>query len=170
MLTRTRLGWSIDSATPGVVGALGRGGQGLHRARSADRRRRGLGHFLQRAAADPFRDHQAAGAGVDDVEDTGDAEFVEAAQSHGASQDFADLLVGQPPVRIDERQRHLPIQRGVQRLPELQVRRPAVEHQQPVATAGDAGAGDQVLFVGIGSRSAASIVARRIGGFEDGIG
>ena len=59
------------------------------------------------------------------------------------------LLVGQRRVGIDERQRHLAIQRGVERLPELQGGRPAVEDQQPVAAAGDAGAGDQVdVFVG----------------------
>ena len=57
------------------------------------------------------------------------------------------LLVGKCCVRIDESQCHLPIQRGVQCLPELGVRRPAMEDQQPVATAGDAGPGDQLLFV-----------------------
>ena len=84
---------------------------------------------------------------MDDVEDPRDPEFVHAAQPHGARQDLANLLVGQRPVRIDEGQRHLPIQCSVQRLPELQVRRAAVEDQQPVATAGDAGAGNQVQGV-----------------------
>ncbi len=84
---------------------------------------------------------------MNDVEDSGDANFVDAAQPHGASQDLAELLVGKRRVRIDESQCHLPIQRGVQCLPELSVRRPAMEDQQPVATAGDAGTGDQLLFV-----------------------
>ena len=131
----------------GVVGDLGRGGQGLHGASCTYGGRRGVGHLLQRAAPDPFGDHQATGAGVDDIKDSGDAGFVDSAQPHGARQDLAKLVVGKRPVGVHERQRHLPVQRSVQGLPELQMRRPAVEDQQPVAAARDAGAGDQVLVV-----------------------
>ncbi len=55
--------------------------------------------------------------------------------------------VRQRGVGIDERQRDLAVERGVQRMPELQVRRTAVEHQQPVAPAGDGGAGNEVDVV-----------------------
>ena len=55
-----------------------------------------------------------------------------------------ELLVGQRRVGIDECQPDLAIQRRVQCLPELQVRRSAVEDQQPVAAASDGGAGYEV--------------------------
>ena len=81
---------------------------------------------------------------MDNVENPGDPEFVDAAQPHRARQDLANFLVGQRPVRVHERQRNLPIQRRVERLPELQVQHSAVEDQEPVAAAGDAGAGNKV--------------------------
>ena len=64
----------------------------------------------------------------------------------------ADCSSGSVAVRVDEGQRHLAVQRGVERLPELQVRRTAVEDQQPIAAAGDDGAGYQmdVLVRGCG--------------------
>ncbi len=59
------------------------------------------------------------------------------------------MLVGQRRVRVDEGQRDLPVQCGVERLPELQVGRAAVEDQQPVAATADAGAGNEVdVFIG----------------------
>ena len=66
------------------------------------------------------------------------------AQPRRACQDLAHLIRRQGAVGIDERQSHLAIQRGVEGLPELQGGRTAVEHQQAVTAAGDAGAGDQV--------------------------
>jgi two-component system OmpR family response regulator len=44
-------------------------------------------------------------------------------------QDGLHLRSGKPALRVDERQRHLPIQRDVEGLPELQPGRSAVEHQ-----------------------------------------
>ena len=68
-----------------------------------------------------------------------------------AGQDLLHLLVGQRRVRVDEGQRDLAVQRGVERLPELQVGRAAVEDQQPVAAAADGGAGNEVdVLVGGG--------------------
>ena len=128
----------------GAVGRVGGGGQRLHGPDGADGRRRGVGDLLQRTAANPLRDHQAAGSGVDDVEHPGDAGLVDPAEPQGAGQDVLQNVLGQGPVRVDEGQRHLPVQRGVERLPELQGRRTAVEDQQPVAAAGDTGAGNQV--------------------------
>ena len=169
MLTRTRLGWSIDSATPDAVGGLGGGGQRLDRAGAADRGRRRLGHFLQGPAADPLADHQPAGAGVRDVEDAGDAGHVDAAQLQRAVQDLLQLLVGQRRVGVDEGQRDLPVQRGVQRLPELQVGRAAVEDQQPVAAAADGGAGDEVDVL-VGGGRLDRRFARRVEGQRSRVG
>ena len=147
MLTRTRLGWSMDSATPARWAALGGRGQRLDRARTADRGRRGVGDLLQRAAANPLRHHQAAGTGAGDVEHAGDAGPFEAAQLSVRARISCTCSSGRVRVGVDERQRHLPVQRGVEGLPELQPGRTAVEHQQPVASAGDAGAGDEVDVV-----------------------
>ena len=126
------------------VGGLGGRGQRLDRAGPADRRRRRLGDLGQRSAADPLRDHQPARAGADHVEHPCDAGHVQAAELEGARQDLPHLLVGQRRVRVDERQRDLAVQRGVEGLPELQVRRAAVEDQQPVAAAADGGARNEV--------------------------
>ena len=61
-------------------------------------------------------------------------------------------------VGIDERQRDLPVQCRVEGLPELETGRAAVEHQQPVAAVGDAGAGDQ------GAAGRAGLMATTWGG------
>ena len=82
---------------------------------------------------------------MDDVEYPGDAGFVDPAEAQRAGQNLLQHLRGKGPVGVDERQRHLAVQRGVQRLPELQRRRAAVEHQQPVTSAGDTGARNQVV-------------------------
>ena len=109
---------------------------------------------------------------MDDVEYPGDAGFVDPAEPQGAGQDLLQHVVGQGPVRVDEGERHLPIQRGVQRLPELQGGCAAVEDQQPVAAAGDAGAGNQVLIVLVPRRFLARLAQRiepgRIAGAESG--
>ncbi len=151
MLTRTRLGWSIDSATPERWAASAAAasdwiarappiGDGDVSATSG-----------QRAAADPLRNHQPAGAGAGHVEHPRDAGHIKAAELQRARQDLLHLLVGQRRVRVDEGQRDLPVQRGVERLPELQVGRAAVEDQQPVAAAADGGARNEVdVLVGGG--------------------
>ena len=84
---------------------------------------------------------------MDDVEHPGDTGLVDPAEPQGAGQDLLQDIVGQGPVGVDEGQRHLPVQRGVQRLPELQRGCAAVEDQQPIAAAGDTGAGNQVDIV-----------------------
>ena len=147
MLTRTRPGWSIDSATPerwaasaaaasdwmalappmaeGVVSATSREG----------------------AAADPLRDDQAAGPRMRHVEHPSDAGVHDAAQLHCAGKYFSDLMVRQHSVGIDERERDLSIVRDVHRVPELKVRGSAVEDQQSVATACDGGTGNELHTV-----------------------
>ena len=147
MLTRTRLGWSIDNATPARWAASAAAAKRLHGPDGADGRRRGVRHLLQRTAPHPLGDHQATVTGVDHVEHPGDTGLVDAAEPQGAGQDLLQHVVGQRPVGVDEGQRHLPVQGGVQRLPELQGRRAAVEDQQSIAAAGDASAGNQMDVV-----------------------
>ena len=156
MLTRTRLGWSIDSATPARWAASAAAASDCM-ARMAPT---GDGEVSATSCSEPPRIHSATtrppDAGVDDVEHPGDAGLVDPAQPQGAGQDLLQDLVGQGAVGVDEGQRHLPVQRGVHRLPELQGRGAAVEDQQPVAAAGDTGAGNQVhdrLSVDSGPRS-----------------
>ena len=151
----------------GLVCRFGGRGQRLDGPRTADRGRRGVGDLLQRAAADPLRHHQATRTGVGDVEYPRDAGTVDAAQPQCAGQDLLHCSSGSSAVGVDEGQRHLAVQRGVERLPELQGGRAAVEHQQPVAAAGDAGAGDQVDIV-FGRRRAAPARGRGVNGDRRG--
>ena len=78
------------------------------------------------------------------VEDAGDAGSLEPAEPKRAVQYFLQLLVPQRRVGVDERQGDLAVQRRVERLPELQVGRPAVEDKQPVAATADSGARNEV--------------------------
>ena len=135
MLTRTRLGWSIDSATPERWAASA--------AAASDWMARappiGDGDVSATSASEPPRIHS---------ETTRPPEPVLATSSTRATPGMSMRLsfsvrdrisctcsIGQRRVGVDEGQRHLAVQRGVQRLPELQVRRAAVEDQQPVAAA-----------------------------------
>ena len=81
-----------------------------------------------------------------------------------------NCVVGQRRVRVDEGQRHLAVQRGVQRLPELQGRRAAVEDQQPVPAAADDGARNE-MDVLVGRRGLDGWLARHVEGqrFAGGI-
>ncbi|BCI92482.1 hypothetical protein NIIDMKKI_76880 [Mycobacterium kansasii] len=84
---------------------------------------------------------------MQDVEHPRDTGFLDTAQPQGAGQDSLAHLLGQRALRVDECQRHLAIQRGVQRLPEPQMRCAAVEDKQTVAAVGNAGAWNQVDVV-----------------------
>ena len=132
----------------GPVCGLGRRGQRLDGPGAADRRRRGVGHLLQRAAADPLGHHQAAGPGARDVEHPCDAGHVDPAQPRRARQDLLHLPSGRVPsgsTNVSATCRSRAVSSACQN---CRCGRAAVEHQQPVAAAGDAGAGDQVDVFG----------------------
>ncbi len=169
MLTRTRLG---------VIDGQGdtRRGERPRRPAASDWMAQappiGDGEVSATSASEPPRIHsgddQAAGSAVGHVEHPGDTGNIDAAEFECARKDFLHLRVGHGGVRVDERQRHLAVQRGVQCLPELQVRRTAVEHQQSVAAFGDGRPGDEVHVVfgrfqgGIVRRRERDRLARRV--------
>ena len=148
----------------GPVCLVGCRSQRLDRAGGADRRRRGVGNLLERATADPLRDHQPTSGRWGDVEHSGQAGGFDAAEGQGPGQDGLHLRSGKPALRVDERQRHLPIQRDVEGLPELQPGRPAVKHQQPVAAVGNSRAGYQVRLGTTGLRIGGGAEPRCPGG------
>ena len=123
---------------------VGRRSQRLDRPGTADRGGGGVGDLPEGAAPDPLRDDQSAAVVVlGDVEDTGQPGSLDTAQDQCARQDCVHLFVGHGAVRVNEGERDLTVQRDIQRLPELQPRGAAVEHQQAVATVGDRGTGAQ---------------------------
>ena len=145
-----------------AVGGLGGGGQRLdrpRRRRSATARSRPPRRAIRRGSTrrPPGRPSRCG-----DVEDAGDAGHVDAAELAGcATGSPAARSSDSVAVRVDEGQRDLPVQRGVQRLPELQVRRPAVEDQQSVAAAADDGARDEVDVL-VGGRRLDGRLARHV--------
>ena len=148
MLTRTRLGWSIDRATPARWAASAAAASDCI-ARTAPT---GDGAVSATSCSEPPRIHSATTRPPEPVWTTSSTRAIPGL-SIRLSRKVRDRMScrtssGRAPSGIDEGQRHLPVQRGVQRLPELQGRRAAVEDQQPVAAAGDTGAGNQVDVVG----------------------
>ena len=78
-----------------------------------------------------------------DVQDPGQPGSLDMAQFACPGEDFLDHQRGQRAVVVDERQRHLAIERDVERMPELQIGWTTVEDEQPVAAVGDDRAGPQ---------------------------
>ena len=95
-----------------------------------------------------------------DVEHPGDTGLFDSAEPQCARQDLLQDVWWQGAVRVDERQRHLAVQCGVQGLPELQGRRATVEDQQAVAAAGDTCARYQVGIILGGGRFRAPLTGR----------
>ena len=122
MLTRTRLGWSIDSATPERWAASAAAASDLDRR---GRRRSATATCRPPPAASrrgSTRRPPARRSRCCTTSSTRAMPGMSMRLSRSVRDRIScDLLVGQRRVRVDEGQRDLPVQRGVERLPELQV-------------------------------------------------
>ena len=136
MLTRTRPGWSMDSATPARCAASA--------AAASDWMARappiGAGEVAATSAREPPRTHSLTTRPPWPMRVTSRMRARPGAEillNFKVRARIRGLRVGQRRSGVDEGQGHLSVQRGVQCVPELQMRRASMEDQQPVAAVGE---------------------------------